>query len=449
MKRANPSLIGIVARRVIAFSLLAMILQIGVVFADYWFDDDELSVLMLQEETETLSAAIAKQDGEVTFEPDHGVRERYRVREGPGAIYIRVRTASGRVLFSNCSSECSDHFLPLAVDAPNFWKRLIAPGKPFSVAGGQSFERYGETVLVELAVLKDPNGFMYSVLLREMFDSMIVPMTLMFCLVIGATIWSIRSALNPVAAAVRAADAIDPRDGTARLPSSHMPEEIERLVAAVNRLLARVADLIQAQKVFSSSIAHEIRTPVSIARMELSRIADPRARNAERDLDALTHILEQLTSLARADAVDASAFQSASLSAIGAEVAQMTAPFVFDNAKTIEFIDHGTPPVRMIAPLVENMLRNLIENAVKHNPAGTRIVVTCGPGPLVSVEDDGRGLVDLPEHHEDLGYVKRSGQLGLGLKIVHRIGELHKARIDITTASGQGTKIAIDFAAAG
>ncbi|RVO92435.1 sensor histidine kinase, partial [Sinorhizobium meliloti] len=245
-----------------------------------------------------------------------------------------------------------------------------------------------------------------------------------------------------------AADAIDPRDGNARLPSSHMPEEIERLVAAVNRLLARVADLIQAQKVFSSSIAHEIRTPVSIAKMELSRIDDPRARNAERDLDALTHILEQLTSLARADAVDPTAFQRADLSAIGAEVAQTTAPFVFDNGKSIEFVDHGTPPVSVIAPLIENMLRNLIENAVKHNPPNTCIVLTCGPGPLVSVEDDGRGLVDLPEHNDDLGYVKRSGQLGLGLKIVHRIGELHKARIAVDTVPGGGTKITIDFASA-
>ncbi len=182
--------------------------------------------------------------------------------------------------------------------------------------------------------------------------------------------------------------------------------------------------------------------------MELSRIDDPRARNAERDLDALTHILEQLTSLARADAVDPTAFQRADLSAIGAEVAQTTAPFVFDNGKSIEFVDHGTPPVSVIAPLIENMLRNLIENAVKHNPPNTCIVLTCGPGPLVSVEDDGRGLVDLPEHNDDLGYVKRSGQLGLGLKIVHRIGELHKARIAVDTVPGGGTKITIDFASA-
>jgi signal transduction histidine kinase len=449
MKKANPSLIAIVARRIVAFSLLAMVLQIGVVFADYWFDDDELSVLMLQEETENLSRGVAKENGILTYKPDPEMSERYLEDVGrPGAIYVRVRTASGSVLFTNCTTECVEHFLPLDVNVPNFWKRQIEPGKPFSVAGGQSFERDGSTVLVELAVLKDPHGFMYWVLLREMFDSMIVPMTLMFCLVIGATIWSIRNALKPVAMAVRAADAIDPRDGTARLPSARMPEEIERLVAAVNRLLARVADLVQSQKVFSSSIAHEIRTPVSIAKMELSRIEDPRARNAERDLDALTHILEQLTSLARADAVDPSAYRSASLSRIGAEVVQATAPFVFDHGKSIEFVDRGTTPVTVIPALVENMLRNLIENAVKHNPEGTRIVVTCGPGRLVCVEDDGRGLVDLPEHNEDLGYVKRSGQLGLGLKIVHRIAELHKAKIEIDTAPDKGTKITADFAAA-
>ncbi|MDK1491830.1 HAMP domain-containing sensor histidine kinase [Sinorhizobium sp. 7-81] len=449
MKRANPSLIGIVARRIVAFSLLAMALQIGVVFADYWFDDDKLSVLLLQQETETLSRAIVNRDGVLTYEPDHELRERYLERHSrDGAIYLRVRTASGSVLFSNCTTECAAHFLPLSINAPNFWKRLIAPGKPFSIAGGQTFSRDGVPVLVELAILKDPNGFMYSALLHEMFDSMIVPMTLMFCLVIGATIWSIRSALRPVAVAVRAADAIDPRDSSARLPATRMPQEIERLVSAVNRLLARVGDLIQSQKVFSSSIAHEIRTPVSIAKMELSRIADPRARNAERDLDALTHILEQLTSLARADAVDPSAYQRASLSAIGAEVTETTAPFVFDQDKSIEFVDHGTAPVTVIPALVENMLRNLIENAVKHNPPGTRIAVTCGPGPQVSVEDNGKGLVDLPEHNDDLGYVKRSGQLGLGLKIVHRISALHKARISIDTAPDRGTKITIDFSAA-
>jgi len=449
MKTRNPSLIGIVARRIIAFSLVAMALQIGVVFADYWYDDDKLSVLMLQQETENVAAYVQVRDGVVSYEPNHDVRERYQDRhDDGGSIFLRIRTASGEIVYSNCTSECARHFLPVSMDAPQFWKRLITPGKPFSVAGGQTFERGGTTLLIELAILKDPNGFMYGALLHEMFDSMIVPMTLMFCLVIGATIWSIRSALKPVAMAAKAADALDPRDSSARLPLTRMPQEIARLVTAVNRMLTRVADLIQSQKLFSSSIAHEIRTPVSIAKMELSRINDPRARNAERDLDALTHILEQLTSLARADAVDPSAYQRTSLSQIGAAVAEAIAPFVFDHDKSLEFVDEGTPPVTAIPALVENMLRNLIENAVKHNPPGTRIVLACGPGPVVSVEDNGKGLVDLPEHHEDLGYVKSSGQLGLGLKIVRRISELHQATIAVDTAPERGTKISIDFSAA-
>ncbi len=62
-----------------------MILQVGVVFADYWFDDDELSVLMLQEETDTLSTAIAKQDGELTFKLGHELE-----RALPGTRWTRV-----------------------------------------------------------------------------------------------------------------------------------------------------------------------------------------------------------------------------------------------------------------------------------------------------------------------------------------------------------------------
>ncbi|HXV32277.1 MAG TPA: sensor histidine kinase, partial [Sinorhizobium sp.] len=129
MKKTNPSLIGLVARRIIAFSLFAMVLQIGVVFADYWFDDDKLSVLMLQQEMATLSQAVTKHDGRLTYKPDHELRERYLERHGhAGAIYIRVRTAAGSVLFSNCTTECAEHFLPLSVNVPNFWKRVIEPG---------------------------------------------------------------------------------------------------------------------------------------------------------------------------------------------------------------------------------------------------------------------------------------------------------------------------------
>ncbi len=51
----------------------------------------------------------------------------------PGAIYVRVRTASGSVLFTIARPNVRSIFLPLAVNAPTFWKRLIAPGKPFAL----------------------------------------------------------------------------------------------------------------------------------------------------------------------------------------------------------------------------------------------------------------------------------------------------------------------------
>ncbi|MEK1868171.1 MAG: sensor histidine kinase, partial [Ensifer adhaerens] len=99
MRSRNPSLIGIVARRIIAFSLLAMAIQIGVVFADYWFDDDKLSVLMLQQETENLIEYVQVRDGVARYEPNRDVRERYLDRsDDNGAIFLRIRTASGEMI---------------------------------------------------------------------------------------------------------------------------------------------------------------------------------------------------------------------------------------------------------------------------------------------------------------------------------------------------------------
>ncbi|HEX2019294.1 MAG TPA: hypothetical protein VGO17_10190 [Aurantimonas sp.] len=76
----------------------------------------------------------------------------------------------------------------------------------------------------------------------------------------------------------------------------------------MNRAFGRVEELIRSQKIFAASIAHEIRTPVSIVKLELARIDNPRARKAEGDLDSLTHVLEQLTAPARVDATEGEAF---------------------------------------------------------------------------------------------------------------------------------------------
>ncbi|WP_081177438.1 sensor histidine kinase [Rhizobium rhizosphaerae] len=446
-RHPGRSLIGIVSSRIVLFTVLAMLLELGIVLVQYWTDNDELGAFLINEETEILSGGLSAPGGRPRFDLSPQLAERYQLKpaETEGAIYLRVRTGSGRVLFSSCAEACERHFLPVAINPPDFWQRQIAAGKPLSVAGGRTFRVGEEEVFVELAVLRDPHDFVNRVLAHELRDHLIIPMPLMFGLVAIGTILSVWAALKPVVAAGRAADQIDPRADLSALSTEGMPREVATFVHAVNRLLARVRDLIQAQKVFSTSIAHEIRTPVSIIRMELERIDDPRARKAERDLEALTHMLEQLTALAKLDVVDPKSFQAVDLFALAEESVARLAPFVFANGHSIELVGEGAPMVRAVPALLENMLRNLVENAVKHTPAGTNITIQVLEEGALKVSDDGPGFEPQTADTLEAGRIKSSDQLGIGLRIVERIAALHQGRLSVESAPGQGTRIRLDL----
>lgn len=458
-KRA--SLTTLVARRVLAFAFLAMLMQLGIVFAEYWSDETELGRIMIEKETARIAAAVRIEDGKPVVDADAAVLRRYAGAEvsSPGdvpgqasaarqtpATFVRVRTDDGRILFTNCSDECREHFLPMELDPPDFWQSSIAPGKPLSVRGGRLFVVGSAKVLIEIAIVRDPDHFLSGILLHEILDHMLVPMSLMLIVVIGATIVSIRKALRPVAAAAALADRLEPGTAGGIAGSPQMPLEIGRFVEAINRLLGRTHELFVAQKVFAAAVAHEIRTPVAIVKLELGRIDDARARRAEADLDRLMHVLEQLTALARLDAVEPSSFVSTDLTELAAATVADVAPLVLDRGKRIVF--DGNEPVRvMLVPaLIENVIRNLIENAVKHTGDGTEITVSVTADGVLTVADDGQGLSGWDGLEIGVGRVKRSGSLGMGLRIVERIAELHGLKPEIKSEPGRGTVIRLAFA---
>jgi signal transduction histidine kinase len=460
--RRRVSLTAIVARRILAFAALAMALQIGIVFTDYWFDDEELGYILIERETQAIADSVHRVGGELKLDADAPVLSRYvgladdndQAAEGdsdlvsrlPPATYVRIRLADGRPVYSNCDHECLERLLPQDIDPPDFWQRTLAPGKPLTVAGGRAFIIDGERVLIDVAVLRDPDNFLTTILLHEMIDHMLVPMGLLLVLTIGATLVSIRQALKPVAAAAAAADQLTPGRGGRIAVGRTMPVEIARFAEAINRLIGRTHELFTAQKVFAAAIAHEIRTPVAVVKLELERIDGERARRAERDLDRLMHVLEQLTALARLDAIEPSAFVSTDLTALAANTVADLAPLVLDRGKRIVFDGDAPVEVTLVPALIENVIRNLIENAVKHTGDDTEITVSVTPDGTLSVADDGPGFEMGDGLAIDVGRVKRSGSLGMGLRIVERIAELHGTTPTIISGPGRGTVIRLAFA---
>jgi signal transduction histidine kinase len=425
---------SILARRIAFFAVLAMLLQLAVVFSDYYWNDGELSRLFVEQETERLAGGVDVTHANVQFHLPKSLTSRYG--GASSGYFARVRTDAGIVLFSSCTEACENHFLPLDVRPPNFWLRTIKPGKPLTLVGGRAFSVEDQAVLVEVATLGDPEDVLSDVFWHEILDHMIVPMGILLALVLGGTLWSVRTALKPVRAAALAADAIDPLDSQSHLSVEGMPLEVAHLAEAVNRAFTRVGELMKSQKVLTSGIAHEVRTPLAAMKLELARIDHPRARKAEADLDELVNFIGQLTALARLDSFDHSAFVKIDLATAAVEVVEALAPWVYEHKHSLalEIVDSKEIPA--IEGLIKDAIRNLVENAVKHVPPGGSIVVRVTKEAIEVVD---RSIEEQAAMQQSS---KKAGSLGIGLKIVERIAALHRARFALEkTADGMSAKI--------
>ena len=197
----------------------------------------------------------------------------------------------------------------------------------------------------------------------------------------------------------------------------------------------------------SSAFPHiSVRTPVAIVKLELERIDHPRARRAERDLDNLTHTLEQLTALARLDAVEGEAFSHRSLASLALDTVEQLAPLVYASGRSIELRVDQDVEIDVVPALIVILIRNLVENAVKHTRPGTAITVSVDAPAVLSVTDTGDGFAmsERPADKE-VGAVRQSGSLGLGLKIAERIAALHGGSIGIASTNGCGTSVRVDL----
>ena len=421
MTRTRPTLGSILTRRIAFFAGLAMLVQLIVVFADYYWNVGELSRLYVEQETARVASGITVENGGVRYALPDGVRDRYRER-GTGYV-ARILDADGALVFESCPSVCGNHFPPGNMDRPDFWLRSLTPGKPLSLVGGRAVVVGDRRFLVDVATLGDPRDVVSEVLWNEIIEHLVVPMSILLVLVLGATVLSVRKALRPVRAAADAADQIDPMNAKSHLKFDEMPREVAHLAIAVNRAFERVAELMKSQKTLTSGIAHEIRTPLAAMKLELGHIDHPRARRVEADLDDLVRFIGQLTTLARLESFDHGVFEPVELVELSASTAEQLAPWVYEKAHSLELItDEKATMIQGVAALLRDALRNLIENAVRHTPAGTHIVIRVGAD-FLSVEDR------IPKDAVVNTLVKSRDSLGIGLTIVRRIVDIHEGRL--------------------
>ncbi len=257
--------------------------------------------------------------------------------------------------------------------------------------------------------------------------------------------------------AARAPDHLAPLDAGAA------PREAQPLVAALNALFARVRATLERERRFTADAAHELRTPLAAVKTQ-AQVAQGAHGAAERahalaqvvaGTDRATRLVEQLLMLARLDPqqelpavadVDLAGVASAAVAELRARAADKRIAVTLDAPEPV--------PVRGDATMLEALVRNLVDNAVRYTQDGGSVVVRAkvdGGGGMLAVADNGPGIpaAERGRVFERFYRVTGTGQSGsgLGLSIVRRIVELHGAVVTLDDGpQGKGLTVEVRFA---
>ena len=257
-------------------------------------------------------------------------------------------------------------------------------------------------------------------------------------------------------------------DLAARLDLTGRGDDLDQIAGTINGALARLEGLVEALRQVSADIAHDLRTPLNRLRIRIETasakaedglpITDDLAA-ALTEADQINQTFAALLRIAQIEAGSRKAgFALLDLGALMGDVVEIYRAVAEDAGQTLVAGPTGPHQINGDPELLTQMCANLIENAIRHGPAGT--VITCSvvekAGRIcASVADTGPGIPK-PERQNVLRRLYRLEKSrstlgsGLGLSLVHAIADLHQASLALDHSNpetGTGLTVRIGFPA--
>ncbi len=246
------------------------------------------------------------------------------------------------------------------------------------------------------------------------------------------------------------------------IPTSGSGDELDRLAATLNAMIARIRDGVAQMHRFNANAAHELRTPLHRLGAQidavLSRPRDAEAYHAtllelREEADALGGAVNALLRLAQMEAgLDPAHTQPVELSQLLRTQLEFFAPLAEQRGVVLAIV----PPlpeavVRGDASWLERLFSNLLDNAVKHCTAGDRVEVlarTEASRVFVTISDTGPGIApaDLPQLFERFARGASQGGgsgFGLGLPLAREIARAHDGTIEVASELGRGARFTV------
>ena len=344
-------------------------------------------------------------------------------------IAFRVLDQDGKVALASKAS-------------PEFWSAVEQ--RPLK-AGPFEFEQNG--VIMDAATgVRVHNGnswfFQVAVSRRFMFfahdtfalrfiEDGLILLSLVLFFVFGACVhFALGYTLRPLHKLSQAAALISPRSLQERLQEDRVPTEIAPLVQSFNTALDRLERGYRLQQEFLATAAHELKTPLALIRAQLELMQDNEERDwLLSDVKYMSRQVQQLLLLTEVSEEQNYKFSAVEPAAVSAEVLSYLQRMADAAGVKLRLKDQSQNAVwQADKGALFTLLKNLVENAIQHAPAGTEVVLSLTTQSL-TVRDFGRGVADeeLPqlfnrfwrgEHRKDIG-------AGLGLAICQEIALTH------------------------
>ncbi|MFD2189380.1 sensor histidine kinase [Pistricoccus aurantiacus] len=342
-------------------------------------------------------------------------------------ITYLVRGADGRPLLVS-----HDIDLSIFPDTPQLGLRSTATHRLYGTSA------VSDTFFIEVA---EPLTYRRRAT-REMLTMLLLPLVVLVPLSLIGIWWFVRHSLGGLLAYRRALEARNAGD-LSPVEAKRLPKELVPVAEAVDQLLARLRRALEAERSFTANSAHELRTPLAAALAQVQRLrreAPPgslhdRAGRIEASLRDLSRLSEKLMQLAKAES-------GGLLAEAPRDVLPIVTHVVDDFRRTFEArLELSLPEEGQVVSSIDPdalaiLLRNLIENALKHGQQDQPVEVVLSnegvlrvinAGTVVPAED----LARLTDRFTRAN--TRAGGSGLGLAIAHAIAEGSGASLTLSS----------------
>lgn len=299
--------------------------------------------------------------------------------------------------------------------------------------------------------------------LTDEISSQLVTQFLVGLPILGLLIWLIVGwALSPlnrleIALSRREASYLKP------LSTKKLPNEIVPIVYEINTLFVQLEQAFEHERQFTADAAHELRTPLAglLTQAQVAlRTADETVRNQalkriEQAVHRMTYLVQQLLTFSRIDSN--TEYLAKAVTHVENEIVKIITELDAEAYKKrirLEFIEENVVPIMANTLLINILIRNIIDNAIKYTPLRGDINVSLigTPSQLIfCVEDSGPGIApeeyenSLKRFHRCVETAHTAQGTGLGFSIVQRIAGIHNAELSLGASELGGLKVKVAF----